>query len=243
MSATGRGPRTGGVFDANYTPAWCVHRLLDHPAFAEIIGDARSGVWLDPCAGDGAIVRAVQSHPAGIFRPGWIVSEIRGECRGALEKLPGLVVPPVVGDFLADGDDDRIADVVLTNPPYRWAGDFLEACSRRARFVCFLLRLGFLESEARHAVVSRCPPDVYLLPQRPSFDGEGVDATTYGWQLWDMDAPERPHGRLFVLDLTPREVRNAGRRRQVIVPPDPVLSLPPVPEEANRRDETDEESM
>jgi len=52
MSATGRG-RERDEHDFYETPAWCVHRLL------EAVPQLPGGAWLEPCAGKGAIIRAV----------------------------------------------------------------------------------------------------------------------------------------------------------------------------------------
>lgn len=230
MSATGRGPRGGGGSDFFATPPWVVHRLLEDPLFRSVaLHRITYGAWLEPCAGDGAIVRAVREC-AGFEDTRWIVGDVREECREPLSALPNLAMPPFIGDFLADVDDERIADVAFTNPPFKHAGAFLEACSRKARFVCLLVRMGFLESESRNEAMRACPPDAFVVPNRPSFDGEGTDATLYGWLLWDVDGAERQYGRLRVLNLTPKSVRRTGRvrRKPATAPPAPVHAYVPV---------------
>jgi hypothetical protein len=86
--------------------------------------------------------------------------------------------------------------------------------SSRKRFpnadICFLLRLGFLESEARREFFQQMGvPDLYILPNRPSFTGQGTDASTYAWFLWS----EQPAkiGRVQILKYTPRAERKKAR--------------------------------
>jgi hypothetical protein len=172
-------------------------------------------LWLEPGAGDGAIVCAVQSWQAmqaarGFRTVRWVVTDIREECRVSLSELPGLAAPPVIADFLSDDGTRRIFDVAIGNPPYRLAMEFIQVALRRARYVAFLLRLGFLESKSRHDFMRRCPPDVYVLPDRPSFSGKGTDATAYAWMVWNVDDLERPFGKLRLLNVTSAEERRAN---------------------------------
>lgn len=102
MSATNRSPRGGAGVDAFHTPPWAVARLLE--AVQLPVTDRP---WLEPCAGDGAIVRAVQAHP-GFDRVRWAVVELREDMREPLAQLPGLITPPIVGDFLTDEGTARV---------------------------------------------------------------------------------------------------------------------------------------
>ena len=75
--------------------------------------------------------------------------------------------------------------------------------------VCMLLRLNFLASESRCEWMQNNTPDVYVIPNRPSFKGKGSDACEYGWFLWDCQST----GRLFILDSTAKEKRSAEKRK------------------------------
>jgi hypothetical protein len=226
MSATGRNPRGGGGKDFFATPAWPVHRFLEHPHCPL----PRAGRYLEPCAGEGDIVRAVASFGDGAFGAvRWATVEIRPECYDRLDALGDLLdTDPVIGDFLTDdGRGGRIAEVTLSNPPFKLAGEFIVAALRRTRLVVYLLRLGILETETRNDFMTACPPDVFVLPNRPSFDGDGTDATVYGWHVWDADNLERPGGgRLHVLRSTPAEVRRA-QMPKVVVPRERKPRKPP----------------
>lgn len=58
MSATGRSD-VRRLDDFYATPAWCVRRLLEGV-------NPPGGLWLEPCAGDGAIIRAVEEMRADV---------------------------------------------------------------------------------------------------------------------------------------------------------------------------------
>jgi hypothetical protein len=109
-------------------------------------------------------------------------------------------------DFLRKTPPDSpVFYVVITNPPYNQALEFVETSMRWGRIVVMLLRLNWIASAKRHAFVRDHPPDVYVLPNRPSFTGKGTDATEYAWFVWGMGG-----GRIEVLDLTPLDERRKG---------------------------------
>lgn len=183
MSATGRGERGGGGADFFPTPAWCVDWLLRAV-------DLPGGDWLEPSAGDGAIIRAVNARRKDVK---WTAVEIREEMRPRLEASGvhrELVIAGV--DFLAADCRVRLAsdthfegyDVVLGNCPYGEAGRHVHCALLEGKIVALLLRLNFLGSQKRCDFWRRHPADVYVLSERPSFDGEGTDATEYAWFVW-----------------------------------------------------------
>ena len=192
MSSTNRG-RARNRADNYPTPAWCVRLLLGAV-------DLPDGAWLEPCAGDGAIVRAVGPGPA------WTAVELRRECRADLESLmPAERVH--TGDFLRRRPRERFA-VVLTNPPYGSAQAFAEQALRCADHVVMLLRLNFLASAKRAAFMRSSRPDVYVLPNRPSFTGTGTDSIEYAWFHWHDHGRDR--GWMEVLPSTPLAERRQG---------------------------------
>lgn len=204
MSAAGRGPRLGGPDDFYSTPAWCVHRLLE-------AWRPRGGWWLEPSAGNGAIIRAVNAVRSDVQ---WLACEVRPEETDGLFAL----VDPIGGenwtaDFLADDlgyAHDQRPSVVIGNPPYSLAAEFIQRSIDLfpSADLALLLRLNFAASEKRAQLMRCYTPDVYVLPNRPSFRNGGTDATEYAWFVWPAIGRSNGAGRFEVLRTTP-----AGERR------------------------------
>jgi hypothetical protein len=194
MSATNRG-RTRAAHDEYATPPWPVHRLLEAVSLP-------SGRWLEPSAGRGAIIRAVRQVRNDVC---WIACERQERHEGRLQALAPLVHD---GDFL-ELSPGRF-DVVIGNPPYDQALDFVTRALPLAPVVVFLLRLNWLASAARNALMRSHAPDVYVLPDRPSFRGGGSDSTEYAWFVWHGDA-RRAAGTVQVLAMTPPAERLRAR--------------------------------
>lgn len=167
MSATGRSDvRHAADFYA--TPAWCVRALL-----AEV--PIPSGLWLEPCAGEGDII-AASGHKD------WHAVELREECR---EKLNESCQRLAIGNFLTMPNPTPGGyAAIVTNPPYALAEEFIRKSIQIAPVVAMLLRLNWLGSQKRVAFLREYPPSVYVLPRRPSFTGGGTDACEYAWFVW-----------------------------------------------------------
>lgn len=193
MSATNRSDvrRPDDFYE---TPAWCVRRLLEAV-------DLPGGVWIEPSAGHGAIIKAVNAIRSDVR---WAGFEIRPEAR---EHLDPLVFNhgSVNMDFLKTNWLDTPA-VVIGNPPYSQAMEFVTHALYSGAYVAFLLRLNFLGSDKRSAFMRGHMPDVYVLPNRPSFTGGGTDAIEYAWMVWPPNH-ERYIGHSQVLKETSRQER------------------------------------
>lgn len=74
MSSTKRGGQRSEA-DNYQTPPWCVERLMDKIGPQLNPEDNR---WLEPGAGEGNVIWAVNEHLAGV---NWTAVEIRPECR------------------------------------------------------------------------------------------------------------------------------------------------------------------
>lgn len=188
MSATNRGAIRR---DADYypTPAWCVRALLKT---VQLPG----GRWLEPAAGDGAIIRVVLEHRRDVSFAACDIDETH---RPSLENAGAALIR--IDDFVKLERYEPVPvtpyyQVVITNPPFSQAMEFTEAALRRAPVVVMLLRLNWLASQKRNAFLRENPPSVYVLPRRPSFTGTGTDATDYAWMVWGMGAPT-----VHVIDL------------------------------------------
>lgn len=213
MSATGRNLTERAPFDYYPTPAWCVRRLLD--ADPSIL---RTRTILEPCAGDGAIIRALRGRtfPTPTLddpAPSVCAWEIQERFRSLLTECASDVI---IGDSLKIARDARELgirfDIALTNPPFGIAMEMLQALWPICDRIVFLLRMPFLASEVRQAWVRAHVPDLYVLPNRPIFHRGQSDNADYAWMSWEPNAP-RCQGNVEILDLTPREERTGQSRR------------------------------
>lgn len=76
--------------------------------------------------------------------------------------------------------------LVLGNPPYKYAQEFVEHGLKHGEAVGFLLRLSFLESKKRIPFWRDTPlKHVTVISERPSFTGKGTDASAYGFFIWE----------------------------------------------------------
>jgi hypothetical protein len=198
MSATNRGA-VRHADDFYETPEWCVHALLKRVPLRTHGLD-----WLEPCYGGGAIVRAVDAFydaRFGVKSPDWHVNDIQ-LCRVDDGPIPLSVLKRDKSDFLAWDEVDRLRvsrrltvppyDVLLTNPPYTLAEEFIVQGLKFAKVVVMLLRLNFLGSQKRAMFFAEHFPDVYVLPRRPSFTGGKTDSCEYAWMIFHRE--HRAHG-------------------------------------------------
>ena len=207
MSATGRGAERAER-DYYPTPAWCVHRLLDRLDLTR-----RGSRWLEPCVGDGAIVRAVSDWCGAHGRPDveWMGIDVHPLCEpaGSLKRVVQADFTWMDGAAWKQIPPKPEWDVCITNPPYGQAEAFVRLAKRHCDVVAVLLRLNWLAGGERCDWLQVETPDVYVLPNRPSFTGEGTDATDYGWLVWNR-WDFTPSGYIQILDTTPLEERRAA---------------------------------
>lgn len=177
----------------------------------------RPGPILEPALGDGGLIQAYGSHPRAQQNVTWYVADTN--------PAPGVQAAYGERCFVGDARELVHAEVrakqgwpqrfttVLTNPPYAQAMDFVEMGLQVADEVCLLLRVMWLHSAKRHAFLRGRMPDVYHIPDRPSFTGDGRgDACDYAWMVWDAWRPQSI-SRTLLLPLTSREERTAGNAR------------------------------
>lgn len=193
MSRTKKG-NSRDPFDFYSTPEWCVHRLLEKVSFSTM------NDWIEPTAGNGAIIKAVNSLPL-IQQPKNIVAvELQERFE---EDLKALVPNVFIQDYLTF-DYSKVsttkASLAISNPPYKLALPVIQHALNQAETVCMLLRINFLASEVRADWMKKNVPDVYVLPNRPKFVNNGSDACEYGWFVWGPQAS----GKIVILDTTPK---------------------------------------
>lgn len=219
MSATGRS-NCRVTNDAYPTPAWCVRRLLDAVPLP-------GGRWLEPTAGAGSIITAVDDWRAtrGLEPVTWDACEINQDYRKALAPKSERVV---IGDLLGDAQLRSDYDVAITNPPFEIAADVFRECRKRARIVVLLLRANFKGSAERDELFRTDHPNEYALPNRPTFviverwdpkKGKWIRTTTdsceVSWFCWGEQ--RRDFGISRRLALTPAGVRAFWRKRAPVV--------------------------
>lgn len=212
MSSTKRGGQRSEA-DNYPTPEWVPHRLLEDEFAKQHLPGGR---WLEPGAGDGAIVLSVNKVRSDIV---WTALEYREECRGVLEKAVGLNGTVLIEDYIVPPENTQLATdyaVAIGNPPFHLAGEFIARSLVVARVVVLLLRVNYLASGQRSTFMREYTPDVYVLPNRPSFRGVGTDSPEYAWFMWTQSRP-RPCGGLRILDTTPKEVRKAAKEGNLAI--------------------------
>lgn len=166
MSATGRGAvRVEEDFYA--TPDWCV-RAIAKPLL-EKLGSLATTI-LDPCAGEGAILRSLMGLGA---KPGLMTAIEINEAR--VRACRSQRVGTYHGDALTGGEREwgRFNKLVIMNPPFSLALSFvtkaIEYQSRHGGITAALLPQGFLGSAERRHFHRSNPCDWYQLTSRPSF--------------------------------------------------------------------------
>jgi hypothetical protein len=172
LSLVGTGTNPEGRPDTDFysTPEWATKTLLDKEDFAEWI--------LEPACGEGAMAKPL-SERYKVF---------------AFDKytvLPGQ-------DFLTYNrtDDDPLWDVV-TNPPFKYAEDFLlhalDMTKPYSGKVALLLKLQFLEGQRRSKILKNSPLKVvYVFSKRLSFSRNNEKMANGGmmafaWYVWDWN--------------------------------------------------------
>ena len=143
------------------TPAEAVNVLLRSPW-------APPSVCLDPCCGDGAIVRALLA--SGRWASGFDLHPV-----GAWPQRDALAAAPWG------------CSAVVGNPPYRGAASFVSRALREApAYTAMLLRLSWMEPCADRRALLALHPNVIVLPFRPKFraDRKGSDSVTSAWFVW-----------------------------------------------------------
>ena len=188
MSSKGRGPRIGGKDDVYLTPLWCLDALIVNDKFFSSLRMRQgfdnlrpvTNLCVEPACGDFRLAERWNEYwPFSSWR-GYDIRPLDYESLSSIGKFSCC-------DFLTVNKGSRKVELVLTNPPYSLAEKFIRRS--RALYPCanivMLLRMGFLASSKRTAFYQDLGmPDVYVLPNRPSFSGKGTDSSDYAWFVW-----------------------------------------------------------
>jgi hypothetical protein len=245
VSATKRGSSIRAAYDDYSSFRWNVDRLLEAV-------DPPGGAWLEPCAGAGTIIEAVNAKRNDVT---WAAVEIQAKYEAPLRKLIPSQPHVAVGDFLALPIEPRpyppLFSVAITNPPFSLAQQFIEKCRKLAGVTAMLLRVNLLGSVERAEWLNSWYPDVYVLPNRPNFnptlkkDKNGNDTMSsgdsieYAWMVWDWRRIG-PRGTVQGLAVTPEDVRAAEllprtqAARAAALTPQPGAPTAPASEDVTR---------
>ena len=155
------------------TPPEATEALLSRVKFSE-------RVWECAC-GDGAISKVLEKHKhdvisTDLFDYGYGISGV---------------------DFLRTSRKYRKklgVDTIITNPPYKSAEKFLsQAHYIGIKTMAMLLKLSFLEGQARKELFSKLPPSwVFVFSKRLTFNKGGIESggtgmIAFAWFLWQFD--------------------------------------------------------
>ena len=91
-------------------------------------------------------------------------------------------------------------DLIMTNPPFSKALEFMSHALPRCRTMLLLLPLNFLASLKRYPFLSENRPDaLFVLSKRPSFSANGkTDSKDYAWYLWQRETKHIDPGIYFL---------------------------------------------
>lgn len=173
MSSTNRGSKRLDK-DEYQTPVWAVKKIVGEINWDDVHS------FLEPCFGTGNIYKNVpiQNVPT--------------------KKLSCDINTNM--DYFNHHFMNTV-DLIITNPPYFLALEFLEKSLSDAQTVIYLLRLNFLGSQKRHKFWTLNPPShLFVLSKRPSFtDDNHTDSTEYAWFCWDRGSLIKKRPGVYVL--------------------------------------------
>lgn len=153
---------------------------------AELQRAAKDGTFLEPAAGAGELLDHVDR---AISPKRWEAIDIRRP-RALDEAGTRIGFQPEKGDFLERAAPKKKAAACVMNPPYSLAEAFVRKALAEAEIVFALLPITFLASLERSELLDEHPPRVCVLPERPSFSGDGAtDAMDYAWFVWGDRRP------------------------------------------------------
>ena len=150
--------------------------------------------FLEPCVGSGHIADAVLDF----FGEKMHATSLDIVDRG----YPGTIVQ----DFLTWETDSRF-DLIITNPPYSLASEFVEKCMMllsKGGCLAMFLKIQFLDGQKREALFRKYPPKyIYVFRNRMATwsNGRCVDpdtgkrwATTFcnAWFVWENGNRDEP---------------------------------------------------
>ena len=167
-------------FDFYITPILAMEKLIEKEKFV--------GSILEPCSGNGVISKFFEEQGHKVISSDIQTSDIIYGTRGQdAMALSGIV-----------------ANNLITNPPYLTTKKLLEMCNHFLTLadskIALLLRLGFLESQARYKFFQETPLSKVLVfskrltMYRASMTKEEIEKSgggkmSFAWFIWDHTHP------------------------------------------------------
>ena len=153
-------------------------------------------IW-EPACGEGHISKTLEGRGHRVLSTDLVD---RGYGRGGIDFLSPLFRESACPGGTWRGD-------IVTNPPYRYAEEFVETALsvvEAGAKVCFLLKLTFLEGVARRQLFWAHPPRyVYVAthrlrcPKNGDFSGGQPSAMCFAWFVWEKGFRGDPAVRWF----------------------------------------------
>lgn len=170
LAASNHGSSEREAHDYYATEPRAVELLLEKEKFAPV-------VW-EPACGEGHIAKVLEANGYNVAATDLID---RGYGTGGVNFLHINSHGPVMCD-------------IITNPPYKFAKEFVEKALHMVEHgyrVAMLLKLTFLEGQGRRELLKIPPPEtVYVFSGRVKcakngyFESVGSSAVSYAWFIW-----------------------------------------------------------
>jgi hypothetical protein len=170
------------IDDVYRTPQWLINEIL--PIVVKPWTVSSSYRILDPACGDGRVGDSAQEYARSIHsKVGLDMCDVTDQGAPCVD----------VGDFLETAPQP-VYDLIITNPPYILAREFIEHGRKFLKDehskLVYLLRINFLGSQSRAPFLRDWTPSIYITPKRPSFNGGvSTDSCDYAWFVWDKNKP------------------------------------------------------
>ena len=172
IAGTGCAPLSERGNDLYETPPVAVHALLRVEPLPKV-------VW-EPACGPGSIVNELRNVGHTVFAS----DLVDYGCPESSSRI----------DFLLERSLPNGVEAVVTNPPFKLAGEFVShALALGIRKVVMLLRIQFIESERRSSILddggfARFYPFANRLPMmhRAGWEGpKNASAMSFAWFVWE----------------------------------------------------------
>lgn len=161
------------------TPQAVIDQIIPHAICT--LHNKRQPSVLEPCAGDGRILYALHE-------------QVKDAKLVAVEQhhvIPysDCVYEAHIGQDFLTWQTKKQFDLIITNPPFSLVSEFIKKSYDLLKIggsMFFLARLGILAGQKRHRDLwTKFPPsNIYVMPKRPSFIGNGTDRYDLAWFHW-----------------------------------------------------------